>query len=183
MIVFADQTLQADSPTFDLNPPFNFGNTPRVQIIAFMRTSAGESTFHYDHIYMQFNGDSTVNDYGWSVNNSDNTHAISVPGSSTHNTETTDILIGHGPAPSAVAPNIFGQFDLTLYNPGVSGLVKNVHIQHTLMTDFTSYADVNPIETRGGGFWVGPGPITRITFFPLVANIAAGSRVIVRTPY
>jgi len=177
--VLADTTLGADSATLDLNPPFAFGTYPVVTYTARVKLTGVHSP-HYGHLFVRFNGDTTVNGYAGSVRNSDNTGLVSVPGNTYPTTSCTDaILVGHAPTTDADAATEWGIVRLEIYFPGAGSSVKNVHVANTIMTSFTGYGDLNPIEMRGGGFWAGPGPITRITLLPEFNLIAAGSRALV----
>lgn len=178
-VTLADVTLSSPQTTFDLNPPLNFGNVVTASLFAMVKSTTAAG---FTLMALQFNGDSTVNDYAWSGANSDNSHAIATVGSSTFGSQTNAMLLGTIPAASAVASNEWGILNCKLYNPGAAAQVKNVHMECSMLSDFTSYFVVNPIEWRGGGFWIGPGAITRITLLLQAGQFAAGSRIVVSTP-
>ena len=180
--VILDTTLGANSATFDITG-LDLTGLWKAKVFANLKLT-GTHTPHYGHTFMQFNGDSALAHYAWTVKNSDastdSLEVISGIGTSLPAVQNSQsLLIGHAPTSDAVAANEWGTHEIDIYLPGFTNNVKNCTVRNQVMTDFSNYFDLKPIEMRGPGFWIGPAAITRLTILPEVNQIAAGSRVII----
>lgn len=167
------EILGSDQSVVDITP-LSLAGLAYIKVIFNMRVTPS-SPQNYLHTYVRFNNDSTAGNYGWAVNNTDwpTTGVMSAP------SVETKILTGHAPGTDAVETNAWGSHELTIYLPGNTNNSKNVGIRNQIITDFTNYGDLNPLEMNGGGFWKGPAAITRIQILPESGQFKAGSQIII----
>lgn len=181
--VLADQTLGADASTITVSG-LVLTNYLEVTMYANLKLNGTHSP-HYGHTFMQLNGDSTLAHYGWSVKNSDGSTDNLVVMSDIATAYPTvgnsnSFLIGHAPTSDAVGTTIFGVHKVEFFFPGDTNNSKAVSFRNEVTTNLANPGpDLNPIEMRGGGQWLGPAAITSITLLPEINQFAAGSRVVI----